>query len=83
MDELVIDYEAPSPPHRQIAAWLRRAIESGELPPGKRLPTEAAIVQMTGVAATTVRRAIKLLRQEGLIFTVQGRGSYVGNRAPE
>lgn len=83
MDELEIDYEAPLSPHRQIAGWLRKGIESGELPPGRRLPTEATIMQMTGVAATTVRRAIKLLREEGLIFTVPGRGSYVGDRAPE
>jgi len=83
MDDLVIDYEAPLSPHRQIAAWLRRGIESGELSPGRRLPTEAAIVQMTVAAATTVRRAIRLLRNEGLVFTVPGRGSYVGDQPPE
>ena len=41
--------------------------------PGRRLPSENDIMQMTGVAATTVRRAVALLRQQGLVYTVPGR----------
>ncbi len=83
MDDLQIDYEAPLSPHRQIAAWLRKRIESGEFRPGRRLPSENDIMQMTGVAATTVRRAVALLRQQGLVYTVPGRGTYVGQPADE
>jgi len=75
-----VDYEAPLSPHRQIAAWLKARIESRELRPGQRIPTETDIVQLTGVARTTARRAIALLRDEELIFTVAGRGSYVAER---
>jgi DNA-binding GntR family transcriptional regulator len=75
-----INYEGPLAPHRQIAAWLRERIEAGEFPPGRRIPSETEIVQETGVARTTARRAIKLLRDEGVIYTVAARGSFVATR---
>jgi GntR family transcriptional regulator len=76
-----VDYEAADPPYKQIAAWIRERIEAGEFPPGRRLPTEKALQQETGIAATTARRAYRLLAEEGLIRTVPGRGSYVSRRA--
>ena len=79
MDGLEIDWR-PLSPHRQIAAWLRKRIEAGEFPPGKRLPSENDIQQLTGVAATTVRRAIALLREQGIVYTVPGRGTYADSR---
>jgi DNA-binding GntR family transcriptional regulator len=72
-----IIYDGPVPPHRQIAAWLRERIAAGEFDGGRRLPTQAALVQELGVAATTVRRALAVLREEGLIYTVPARGSFV------
>ncbi len=44
--------------HRQIAAWLRRRIESGEFPPGLKIPCETDIGQETGVARSTAKGAI-------------------------
>lgn len=75
-----IDYDAPESPHRQIAAWLRDRIESGELQPGRKIPSETDLVGEFGVARTTARRAVKLLRDEGWITTTGGRGSYVTDR---
>lgn len=72
-----IDYDAPQSPYRQIAAWLRGRIESGELQPGKKIPSETDLIGEFGVARTTARRAVKLLRDEGRITTTAGRGSYV------
>ena len=72
-----IDYDAPQSPYRQIAAWLRGRIESGELQPGKKIPSETDLIGEFGVARTTARRAVKLLRDEGWITTTAGRGSYV------
>jgi GntR family transcriptional regulator len=72
-----IDYDAPLPPHRQIAAWLQERIESGELAPGRKIPSESDLVGEFGVARTTARRAVALLRDQGWITTVPGRGSYV------
>jgi GntR family transcriptional regulator len=72
-----IDYTAASPPHRQIAAWLRARIEAGEFGPGQRLPTERDLMQQLGVAATTARRAMRVLAEEGLVVTTPGRGTHV------
>ena len=79
--EIEIDYEAPEPPHRQIAAWLRAKIQSGEYPPGRRIPSEKDIMDLSGVARTTARRAVALLRDEGLVVTTKGRGTYVTARS--
>jgi GntR family transcriptional regulator len=72
-----IDPIAPVPPYRQVAGILRRRIESGQYAPGTRIPTESELVEAFEVARTTARRAIAVLRDEGLIYTVPQRGSYV------
>jgi GntR family transcriptional regulator len=75
-----IDPLGPLPPYRQIAAILRRRIESGQYPPDTRIPTESELVETFEVARTTARRAIAVLREEGLIYTVPQRGSYVARK---
>ena len=72
-----IDPIAPLPPYRQIADILRRRIESGQYQPDTRIPTESELIESFEVARTTARRAIAVLREEGLIYTVPQRGSYV------
>jgi len=72
-----IDPIAPLPPYRQIADILRRRIESGRYQPDTRIPTESELIEAFEVARTTARRAIAVLREEGLIYTVPQRGSYV------
>ena len=76
-----IDPIAPLPPYRQIADILRRRIESGQYQPDTRIPTESELVEAFEVARTTARRAIAVLRDEGLIYTVPQRGSYVADRS--
>lgn len=80
--EIEIDYEAAEPPYRQIAAWLRERIASGELRPGQRLPTEKDLQQLLGVAQTTTRRAYRLLVAENLVVTTPGRGTHVNRPGP-
>jgi DNA-binding GntR family transcriptional regulator len=77
-----IDPIAPVPPYRQIAEILRRRIGSGKYPPDTRIPTESELVEEFEVARTTARRAVGVLREEGLIYTVPNRGSYVAGQAP-
>jgi GntR family transcriptional regulator len=72
-----IDPTGPVPPYRQIAEILGSRIESGEYAKGTRIPTESEIVDTWEVARTTARRAIALLREQGLIETIPQRGSYV------
>jgi GntR family transcriptional regulator len=78
MDVPEINPRAAEPPHRQIAAWLRARIEAGEFRPGEDpLPSEKELVQLFGVARDTARRAVQVLRDEGLVVTVPQRGTYV------
>lgn len=72
-----IDPTGPVPPYRQIAEIIRSRIESGEYPKGSRIPTESEMVETWEVARTTARRAIALLRDQGLVETVPQRGTYV------
>jgi GntR family transcriptional regulator len=64
----------------QLAAILRSKITSGELARLDPLPSESTLVQEHGVSRDTARRAIAVLRDEGLVFTVPQRGTYVGPR---
>lgn len=77
-----IDYDAPLTPYRQIAAWIRERIEAGELAPDRPVPSESVIQQETGAARTTIRRAMRLLREEGYVYTIAGRGSFAARRDP-
>lgn len=72
-----IDPIAPTPPYRQIAEIMKRRIGTGEYQPDTRIPTESEIVGEFEVARSTARRAVAVLREEGLVYTVPNRGSYV------
>jgi GntR family transcriptional regulator len=76
-----IDPLAPVPPYRQIAEILKRRILSGQYPPDSRIPTESELVEAYEVARTTARRAVGALRDEGLVYTVPQRGTYVAQHA--
>lgn len=71
-----IDPTGPVPPYLQVAEDLRRQIRAGAREPGSRI-TEAEIVTAYEVARSTARRTLAVLRDEGLIYTVPQRGSYV------
>lgn len=75
-----IDPLAPEPSYLQLAAILRGQIESGEIQPRQPVPSITYLVGETGLAVGTVRRAIKVLADEGLVMTVPGRGTYATSR---
>lgn len=70
--------DGPVPVYRQIAGDLRRRIAAGEWQPDRDpLPSRKSISQETGAALTTVDRAMQLLRDEGLVYTVRAIGTFV------
>jgi GntR family transcriptional regulator len=74
---VTIDPLGPTPVYVQLANLLRAQIESGKLRSNRPIPSEAALQQEHGVARGTARRAVAVLREEGLVVTVKGRGTYV------
>ena len=60
--------------HDQVAAEIRRAIAEGEAKPGERLPPAKDLAAVLGVNANTVLRALRQLRDEGLLEFRRGRG---------
>jgi len=77
----VIDFRDPEPPYVQLAGILRGQIERGELAPRRPVPSKRTLTQTYGIAGGTVDKALAVLRGEGLVKTVRGRGIYV--TAPE
>lgn len=75
-----IDPTSDRPVYRQIADVLRASIESGELAPGARLPSESELMQRFDVAQGTIRNALGVLRGEGLVLAEHGRGVFVRER---
>ena len=63
--------------YRQLASYLHRLIQTGELTPGDRLPPTRELAGQLGLNRTTVSAAYDLLESEGLIKGEVGRGSYV------
>jgi DNA-binding FadR family transcriptional regulator len=63
--------------YRQLAELLRQEISSGRLQPGQKLPSETTLVQRYGIARETARRAVAVLRAEGIVGVVRGHGVVV------
>lgn len=74
---VMVDPMAGVPVYVQLADLLRAGIESGEYPPRRPLPSAKTLSQEHGIAIGTARKAFDLLRAEGLIRTVPGRGMWV------
>ncbi|GAA1818514.1 hypothetical protein GCM10009835_43240 [Planosporangium flavigriseum] len=68
------------PLYQQLADLLAGQIERGELRPGQLLPSELHLQQTYDVSRGTVRMAMRVLRERGLITTIQARGSFVAER---
>jgi DNA-binding GntR family transcriptional regulator len=68
---------SPVPLYEQLADLLAERIERGELAAGDALPSEKTLTQEYGVARGTARRAVELLRERGLVITIQARGTFV------
>jgi GntR family transcriptional regulator len=76
-DAAVIDPESATPVYVQLANLLRQGIQDGTYPPDRALPSIRTLQQTYGVADGTVQKALRILKDEGLVHTVQGRGIFV------
>lgn len=67
----------PSAKWVELAAHIRRQIESGELSPGEKLPSTSQLCEIHGVSSIVVRNAMLTLKAEGLVVGVPGVGVFV------
>ena len=74
MIDVKIDRADPTDLYEQVAGEVRRAIADGEAKPGDRLPPAKDLAAVLGVNTNTVLRALRLLRDEGLLEFRRGRG---------
>lgn len=72
-----IDFDGPDPIYVQVAALVRTRIEDGTYPVDRRIPSVPALSEELGVARATVEKALGLLKTEGLLRAVTGRGTFV------
>ena len=77
-----VDYKAREPTYRQLAGILAARIRRGDWGPGELMPSESRLTQEYGLSRGTVRRAIALLVEEGLVVVAPQRGTYVADELP-
>lgn len=68
------------PKYAVVADTLREQIRTGVFCNGQRLPSENELVQQTGFSRQTIRQAMAMLEQEGLLERIRGSGTYVRSR---
>jgi len=75
--------DASSPMYRQLYAWFRSAILTGELRPGHKLPSTRYLASELNISRITVLCAFQQLAAEGYIVSSTGSGTYVANSIPD
>lgn len=74
---LQVDHASSTPVYRQLSDWIVGQISTGEWPEGHQLPAEPALASSLGVSRGTLRKAVSLLVQRGLLEQVHGKGTFV------
>lgn len=77
---ILLDYRDKRPIYEQMVEKLERLITSGGLEKGSKMPSVRSLAMELSVNPNTVQRAYAQLEQDGYLYTVTGRGSFV---APE
>jgi GntR family transcriptional regulator len=73
----IFDGDSLVPLYIQGADYVTAQVASGKLAKGARLPSERDLADQWGIAYQTVRRAMKELRERGLVASVIGKGTFV------
>ncbi len=80
---ITLDQRSATPLHKQLYDELRRAILTGRLKPGERVPSTRGLSQSLGVSRTTVTQSYEQLLSEGYLRASTGSGTFVGCELPD
>lgn len=72
-----IEKDSAIPVYLQVSEWIRNKIYTGEWETGDKIPSEKQIMDLLTVSRGTIKKAITGLVNEGLLSSVQGKGTYV------
>ena len=70
------------PPYMQVEEYLLKKILNREILPGEQLPTERSLAETLKVSRNTISEAFKRLEKDGVIVSLQGKGTFVKNDLP-
>ncbi len=79
-EDRTLDRHSPTPLYQQLSDLLAGAIRDGQLKQGEQLPSENELIERFNVSRFVVRQTLNNLGRQGLIYTEQGRGSFVAAR---
>ncbi len=77
---LQLDYRDPRPIYEQVKEGLKRLMVTGGLREGEKLPSVRSLASSLAINPNTIQRAYVTLEQEGYVFSVAGKGSFVARR---
>ena len=80
---ILIDNKSGAPIYDQIVAQIKRQILDGSLEEDEALPSIRSLAKDLRISVITTKRAYEELEQEGFIYTMPGKGSYVAPRDPD
>src|SRR5271170_7248828 len=80
---ITLDSQSNLPLHRQLYEEIRRAILSGRLKPGQRVPSTRGLSEMLAVSRVTASMAYEYLLSEGYLQAAVGSGTFVSRHLPD
>ncbi|MFD4557491.1 GntR family transcriptional regulator [Streptomyces sp. NPDC058469] len=77
-----VERDAPAAPFEQLTGILRARLQRGDWKTNRAISSENALADEYGLSRPTVRRALAALAEEGLVYAVPGRGTFVSEKDP-
>lgn len=75
--EILISYQSKDPIYIQIVSQIKKLVLEGKLKPGDSIPAMRTLAKDLNVSVITVQKAYEILRDEGFLNTVVGKGTFV------
>ena len=75
--EILISYQSKDPIYIQIVSQIKKLVLEGKLKPGDNIPAMRTLAKDLSVSVITVQKAYEILRDEGFLNTVVGKGTFV------